>query len=339
MKTIINTIVAVALLALTATTATARSWRINSDATKGADFADINAAMNSDEVQAGDTLYLDPGCQLTATQNVTKRVSIVGCGYYLNAAVYLPATIKGTLYLKAQGCKIEGANISGTTYVQASNVTIERCCTKDIIPSGTALYAVIRQCYVNDAHVGPKNTKNVNWNYWTVENCIILHNDTYGCISDLSYATIRNNYLREGNSNTNTINRCDNGIITNNIVLNTGNTGSNYYEPTNSIIKNNIFSRTADTNYPDNVFLGGKAVEQDIFTLEGTNDQRYTLKADSPARGVATDGGDCGPYGGATPYVVSGLPKGHPYYLQYGVSSHAENGKVNVNLKIQLQDE
>lgn len=330
---------ALALLAVFSTTMQAGSWRINSNDKRHPHFADINAAMSSDRVSEGDTLYLDPGCLLTSTQNVTKRVTIIGTGYFLEAAIYMPANIQGTLYLKAQGCKIEGTNITGTTYVSASNVTIERCCTKDIMPSGTALYAVIRQCFVNDAHVGPKNTKNAGWNYWTVENCIIHHNAAYGCISDLSNATIRNNYLREGYAKTNTINRCDHCMISNNIMFNTGSTGQNYYEPVNSILKNNVFSRSADTNYPDNVFLDGKAVEQDLFALEGTNDQRYTLKEDSPAKGAATDGGDCGPYGGLYPYIPSGYPFGMPRFDSSSVGTRAVDGQVRVSQQVTIQNQ
>ena len=44
------------LLALSATTASAKSWRINNDTRKQANFTDINAAMASAEVAHGDTL-------------------------------------------------------------------------------------------------------------------------------------------------------------------------------------------------------------------------------------------------------------------------------------------
>ena len=52
---------ATTMLVAKASTVHASSWRVNNDATKKAHFVDINAAMASEEVQAGDTLYLDPG--------------------------------------------------------------------------------------------------------------------------------------------------------------------------------------------------------------------------------------------------------------------------------------
>ena len=60
----------------------AASWRINNNANRKAHFTDINAAMSSTDVVDGDTLYIDPGCNITGQQNVTKQVTIVGTGYW-----------------------------------------------------------------------------------------------------------------------------------------------------------------------------------------------------------------------------------------------------------------
>ena len=88
MKTSISHILAATFLVLAATTVQARSWRINNNANLKPDFTDINAAMSSESVAAGDTLYLDPGCNLVTTQNVTKQVTIIGCGYEGNDVPY-----------------------------------------------------------------------------------------------------------------------------------------------------------------------------------------------------------------------------------------------------------
>lgn len=58
MKKIFTTSVLFAVLAITATTADAKSWRINNDVTQKADFTDLNAAMSSNDVVADDTLYV-----------------------------------------------------------------------------------------------------------------------------------------------------------------------------------------------------------------------------------------------------------------------------------------
>ena len=53
-----------------ATPSSAKSWRINNNVAKNPDFTDINAAMASADVVAGDTLYMDPGCSLTTEQTI-----------------------------------------------------------------------------------------------------------------------------------------------------------------------------------------------------------------------------------------------------------------------------
>jgi hypothetical protein len=79
--------------------------------------------------------------------------------------------------------------------------------------------------------------------------------------------------------------------------------------------------------------------EATIFTLQGADDSRYQLKDDSPAKGAAADGGDCGPFGGDYPYVIGGLPIGHPYYTKAVISPRSDNDKVKVSLQIKMQND
>jgi hypothetical protein len=45
-----------------------------------------------------------------------------------------------------------------------------------------------------------------------------------------------------------------------------------------------------------------------VFVATGTTDGKYQLAAGSPAIGAGQSGIDCGMYGGADPYVLSGIP-------------------------------
>lgn len=201
MKKTITISICVAVLAMIATTANAKSWRINSDATKNADFANINAAMNSSDVEAGDTLYLDPGCLLTANQTVSKRVTIVGPGYLRNSAPHQGATISGSLYLSAAEAKIEGITMTSDVLINAQYVTIERCRVTGNIryssSSSNAQYATIRQCYVVNVYGYGKTSTNTA--YWTIENNIIQYTSTANVIRNLNNPTIRNNYISHTN--------------------------------------------------------------------------------------------------------------------------------------------
>lgn len=337
MKKTITISICVAMLAMIATTANAKSWRINSDATKKANFADINAAMSSSDVEAGDTLYLDPGCLLTATQTVNKRVTIVGPGYLRNSAPHQGATISGVLYLSAANAKIEGVTMTNEVYIRAQYVTIERCRVTDDIKNNATYnsqYATIRQCYITRIFgYGSSSTYTA---YWTIENNIIQY--TYTTISNLNNPTIRNNYISNNSSSDISISSIQGGMVTNNIIINKGTKNNVWTSMTDVVINHNVTSSAEKTAYPDNLYLDSND-ESVVFALEGTYDQKYQLKADSPAKGYATDGGDCGPSGGTYPYVISGLPAGYPYYTNAVIGTRAENGKINVSLNIKMQNE
>lgn len=335
--TSIKNLVAATLLILAATTAQARSWRINNDATKAPDFTDINAAMASEDVVAGDTLYLDEGTNLTTEQNVTKKVTIVGPGYEATLP-YGMATISGMLNLKAAEIKVEGMNITGGTKIQADYVTIERCKTYYIGCSGTCRYATIRQCYVvrtnGDSAIGGLGKTDAKSAYWTVENCIISSSvGNYArCITNLYSVVIRNNLLliNASYSSWNLLN-LGNADITNNIIVNTD--VNRCISDIDGKFINNVVGQNyaAETNH-----VTGSTSTADVFTGDY---ESYALIEDSPAKDYGTDGKDCGIFGGLYPYVKGGLPQGHPYYTKAVISSRAENDKVNVSLKIKMQNE
>jgi hypothetical protein len=342
MKKTITTSILVAVLGFTAITANAKSWRINSNVTQKADFSDINAAMSSDKVAAGDTLYLDPGCLLTAKQTVSKRVTIVGPGYLRGNAPHQGATISGVLYLSAANAKIEGVTMTNEVHIRAQYVTIERCrATKPIhlTTDVNAQYATIRQCYAYRIS-GYVNTSTSSA-YWTIENNIILQTTNYyNPIENLNNPTIRNNYILYNYNGTGyySIAGIQGGIITNNIIFNKKTNNNVWSNVTDAVITRNVTSSAEKTDYPDNIYLA-HSDESLVFKMEGTYDQKYQLKDDSPAKGYATDGGDCGHTGGTYPYVLNGLPAGYPYYSKANIAPRAKNGKINVSLNIKMQNE
>ena len=344
--TTIKTLMAATLLAVAAANANAASWRINSATTKKPHFADINAAMASSDVVAGDTLYLDPGCLLTSTQNVTKRVTIVGTGYFLTGTPHLAASVTGAVYMKAEGSKMEGVEIAAKLYIAANNVTIERCKLRGVTYSGSnAQYAIIRQCYCDlnsnstDRILGA-GTASTTSAYWTIENCIIFKSNDTDPIRYLLAPVIRNNYICEGySSNSATVAYVTNAIIQNNILINTKfmTDGGAPYTASGCVVTNNVWHAESQT-YPDNIVIGTNT-EDAVFALQGTNDQRYTLKEGSPAIGAATDGGDCGPTGGLYPYVPSGFPLGMPHFQTSSISSRPQSGEVKLTQQVSIQNQ
>lgn len=329
----------IGMLAMTALSAQARSWRINNDVTKNADFTDINAAMNSEDVIAGDTLYLDPGTNLTSEQNVTKQVTIIGTGYS-STAPYSNAVISGHLDLRAAYIKVLGVVVTNTTWIRANYILLERCRFYDEVRGvETCQYATIRQCYItkngSTAIYGHGKNEQASIS-WTIENCIIISTGyRASCVGSLYCATIKNNLMLD-NYSWNLLAQLGLATVNNNIIVNTSN-GTQAIESSScdGAFHNNIISQDFEsaTNY--NMPEGTKTTDG-IFTGDY---ESYELVENSPAKNYSLDGSDCGIFGGAYPYVKGGLPQGHPYFTKTAIQSRAENDKVKVSLNIKMQND
>ena len=340
-------VILVALFLFYGLDAVATSWRIHNNANRHAHFTSINAAMSSSEVQDGDTLYLDPGCNITSTQTVSKRVTIIGTGYSLEGSVHDVASINASLILTANGIKVEGVAVTSTSdktwSIRGEDVTIERCHVHFISVEGK--YATIRQC--RGFHFYGKGNSNIASAYCTIENCL-LGTDTSVDIYDFYRATIRNNYIWTQNNNSSfagLLNNLGYCTIVNNIIV--GARQPNVmFAPANlneCIITNNVMTCEEGTypDYPQNRCLGSNTSSA-VFSV-GLVDRTLSDKEFSgiqdivEAKGYATDGGDCGPFGGAHPYVFSGHPFGMPYYVSGSSDTRATDGKVRFSHQLNIQ--
>lgn len=347
-SSLLSTVITAILLFFGCGYVDAASWRINNNANRHAHFTSINAAMDSGDVQDGDTLYLDPGCTLTSTQTVSKQVTIIGTGYSLpeNCGIQV-AAINGALYLTAAGIKVEAVAVTNskttTWYVQAKNITIERCHNHFI--SVEAQYATIRQC--RGFHYYGKGKDKTASAYCTIENCM-LGTSTAVNIYDLMSATIRNNYLWTESSSTSyngLLNNLGGCVVVNNIIVGSQKpdillTPANL---TDCVVTNNVMSCAEGTYpaFPDNICLGSNTVAE-VFTIKlvdrTLSDQDFAgVKDLEQAQGAATDGGNCGPFGGAYPYVFSGYPLGIPHFVSSSANTVAVDKKVSFSNEVTIQ--
>lgn len=334
------------LLALSASTASAKSWRINNDTRKQANFTDINAAMASADVEAGDTLYLDPGCLLATTQTITKSVTVIGTGYFLQNGM-VASTINAELWVNAAGAKLTGLSVNGAIVINENNITVERCKIDNQVRSysGPRYGTSVIQCYI---YYQGSNAIQGQFRNATIKNNIIRAN-YFSCqtaISDVHDSEISNNYLAviwcDDYYKRDVVYNVTNSQIFNNIIkhgrypdMAYANSSSDY----NNSFYNNVISSSEGTytNVSNIVWLGS-ADMSNVFA-EGTDDAAYHLKEGSPAKGAAADGGDCGPYGGATPYVEGGKPLYHPFINDVTVSVKPVNGKIKLKLNAKMQNE
>lgn len=347
-------VLTVMLCVLTCTTANATSWRVNHDTNTGAKFASISAAMAADSgVEEGDTLYLDPGCLISANQTVKKRVTIIGTGYLRASSPHQFAHVSSTLTITAEGTKIEGLWCSAIN-LNAANITIERCFVEGKITSSTTdcnkfTGITIRQCYISFSPANGYsssgifgNSNSSRFTNATIENNIIIlsGNYAYSTIRYLNSCTIRNNYIRYNGTNNGSyvLQDVSNSSIYNNVFLNNSKPEQIFSSVSNTP-DHNIYSMA--TTYEENNNYGlGSAEASLIFAMAGNNDEQYSeLKEDSSAKGYGRDGADCGPSDGLYPYVVSGLPAYHPYYTNAVFSKTSDGTGINVSLKIKMQNE
>lgn len=341
---------AVAALLLLSATANAKSWRIHNDAKKKAHFTDINAAMASAEVQAGDTLYLDPGCTLLSNQKISKAVTIIGNGYFLQNGM-VAAYISANVTINAANAKLMGVSIGGSTNIAANNVTLERCKLNYITNTSGVKYGLtVLQCYIVS---GSGNGALYGRSSYPFRNATIMNNiirwvynsssASHGAIEYVYDSKIANNYIaaekiKNGYHVLRYIFGCQ---IYNNIIRHVYQPDAIYFNTdgdSDNAFYNNVIS-AADGTYPnanDIVYLAG-----DFSTVfaEGVDDAAFRLKEDSPAKGAAADGGDCGPYGGATPYVEGGKPLYHPFINDVRVTAKPVDGKVKLTLNAKMQNE
>ena len=185
---------------------------------------------------------------------------------------------------------------------------------------------------------------------YTIKNNIIRNQYrngyTYAAIYNVHDSEISYNYLVTescpSNHISDVINNITNSQIYNNIIKHGSypdrifaNSASDY---NNSFYNNVVTAAEGTYSNVSNIVWLGTADMSSVFA-EGTDDAAYHLKEGSPAKGAAADGGDCGPYGGANPYVEGGKPLFHPFINDVTVSVKPVNGKIKLKLNAKMQNE
>lgn len=336
--------IAVALFVFAiANVAYARQWHINNNVnTVAADFTDINAAMNSAEVVDGDTLYLGNG-SIFGSQIIRKAVTVIGAGWGGDISPVVSPKINGKLDIIAAGAKVIGVRINGEIYITKSNVELVRCCGNGIICNTTGVNNVrIVQCSASRV-----DGLDISYNSgWIIKNCI-LYCDYY-IIGRLYRATVENNVLINVYGSTSSTASIIYGLsystIKNNIMVQ-GNTNASefcIYSSNNNVITNNVISLpdSYESRYPNNILLGSNVLEA-IFKCTGTREsgEYYSLKEGSPAIGAGESGIDCGVMDGVYKFVPYGRPHNIPILREASVPTMPTDGKIKVTLKFENQNE
>lgn len=328
-------LIILSLLLLLAIGVQAKIWRVNNDTTKDPDFVTVVAAISASTVLAGDTIHIEPSSTPYGSFTITKRLVIIGNGYFLNSNNGLQANIfnsdiNSTITINASsanGSVISGLVAGAIILSNVSNVTISHCLINSLQATGYTAAGVgvtVKKCFISSIDSGSSFSGAGDVTF-TIENNIFSSQTGQSSITINLRATsrglFRNNTVNSGLTSV-TLN---NFYVSNNIftVSTTQPLGGN-----NNIIRNNLNAGTGLVNSGGNTNnLNGVSM---IDTFDGpltgtgptaTGDARFKLKTTgSPAAAAGETIGTvanpaCGAIGATDPYRLSGIPPVPSIYL------------------------
>ena len=300
------------VLALFASAVFSTVWNVNNIPGMAAYFNNLDVACTSSDVADYDTLYVYGSPSLYSDVTITRPLTIIGPGYFLNQNPGLqnnltPATVNGILFeVGSSGSLISGMTLTNLN-VNASNVVVQRNCIDRLCIYGSN--CIVLQNYISNPQMYQTEI------YVDGANYLIANNYIPGAQVGFSFQST-------GNAS---------GVFANNIVE-----GTCYFynaDVYNCIFKcifddsywGWVFSYDANTSFHHNVFramnnwswqtdtsITGEGnlydVPGELYVATGSPDGYYQLCPGSPARGVGINGQDCGIFGGLEPYRLSGIP-------------------------------
>ncbi|MFY0687116.1 MAG: hypothetical protein JXQ90_08130 [Cyclobacteriaceae bacterium] len=296
---------------LLCTTAQATIWRVNSNPGAKANFTNLQSAIDTSAVSAGDTLYIEGSAEDYGDIDLNKQLVLIGVGYFLDdndlAPFYANARL-GQVNVNVENCVLIGLQMDDI-YAYKGYLRIQRCYFVDLYnPSGSYNISNIQviQSYFRETNSYASSKKFTNSTFY---NCIIRDG-----LEELSSCQILNCLFK----NVSGYHLID----------------VDYSNIKNCLVENGTWSTTgSDNNSFSNNLLGATGA---TYFVEGDSpDGQYVLAESSPAKGAGANGEDCGPFGGINPYVLSGLPP-IPNIISMDVpSSGSKTDGLQIKLKIQ----
>jgi hypothetical protein len=313
-----------------------------------------------DAADAGDIVYVEPSSQpYTGNLNCSKKLYIYGAGYLYNqnsdlTQNALPSKISGLIYFYqgSAGSEISGLEVIGQIRIHDSNIKVYRN-------------------YLNWVSSTISVDAYDNTNFHSISDILIIGNflpengmiyvtgQSYqSVVYSVSNVTISNNFIGLRF----TANEYVSGIIYHHNLLGTGSNGATFVAY-NTAIENNIFLGTLgnpfDQTYnagldnaaincslSNNIAVGtgilpvgfgnqnGVLINNELTTTPHSDDGAFILKANSPLKTAATDGGEVGMFGGPTPYILSGVPSRPSVQNLLSTATGSETMPIKVSVTV-----
>ena len=328
-----TTLTVLLALALFAAPASARIWQVNNKPGVAADFTTLQAAHDSSAVESGDTLYVSGSAAPYGDLTATKELHVFGPGYFLeengaNQASPLSATI-GNVVLDpgSEGSLVTGVDLQSVT-VSAGHVDLLRSKVREPLEVSQD----IRHVRIGQSHIGSSIGVGSGCSDILIHNNCFLYGPTWGgnvlSMSTSASAEVTHNVFAGGNYDF----LLYNSTVTNNIVTfassisGSGNTYS--YNMSATDLFGTVDGNVANANIAT-VFVG---------SAEGSTDGQWQLRDDSPAIGAGFNGVDMGAFGGAAPYVLSGIPPIPTIYSMASPAIATTSGGLAVSVSVRSRN-
>lgn len=287
----------------------AKIWRINNTGVP-ADFTNAQAANDAGSVANGDTLHFEPSGSSYGNLALTKRLIIIGNGYFLGSIVAgsnpdqqanTASSSIGDIYIYAggsnsviMGMTFNTAYIGYTTAVNNLLFRRNRVISQLYFYNGGSTNVQVMQCYIDGAVVQTSAHSNV-----LLANNIIGQGVNFDVNDD---GTFQNNVMHTGGAYSSAF---TNFTLRSNILI------SGSVSLTTCLVENNLANNTQFGNTNGNVQNVNMASVFQGYPTQGatSNDGRWVLQNPGPAIATGYASVDCGAYGNPpSAYVKSGMP-------------------------------
>lgn len=289
-------------------------------------YSTIQAAH--DAAVAGDIIYVEPSVTDYGSVDVRKRLTIIGNGYFLDKNSNVPfdqrtSKIGSITFNNGSANSIlTGIEMNSFISITDVNIIITRCRIPTEISFGLSSNlvagvnsrgnnATVTKCFIGGQIIGQNSTSvSSQFGY----NCTITNNIHQGRINSITNSVIANNTYNSAGLGGIVMNNLNGCSVTNNIYDARGLTSPIpfVFGGAGNTISNNICLGQAGTPSGNgNVNFGNAAITflvANPWTTFGIEDAPFQLAAGSPAIGIGTGGTNAGAFGGANPYILSGLP-------------------------------
>ena len=316
-------------------------------------YTTIQAAH--DAAVAGDIIYVEPSDNDYGAVDIRKRLTIIGNGYYLDKSSNVSFDTRTsklstiTFNNGSANSILTGVVVNSSCSINDVSITITRCKLSNVaFGVSTNLVAgqnsrgnngTITKCIVNGGNIAGQNSATVANQYGY--NCAITNNIMFYGVTNMTNSVISNNAFytaATGGGSTGSLFGCS---VSNNIYDARGLGSAIQFVTSGSgnTISNNIcLGQAATPSGNGNVNFGDETITflvSNPWTTASTEDSKFQLGVSSPAIGVGSGGTNAGAFGGASPYVLSGMPA-YPVITNYVVSG-VGNASTPLNVSVTVR--